>query len=143
MATNDPSEAVQLGIWQVLKNDPALTALVRHVLDAEPDAQDYPYVVVDELSSVFDGTHDDPGRRVEVAIHTYVQGEVRGRNERLDNKIGARIMELTDRAHRELDPFVADHTVWMTRHLTNRRVPEADRLTRHRVDIVRVWTTNT
>jgi hypothetical protein len=143
VTTLDPSEAVQLGIWQVLKNDPALNTYTRHILDAEPDVLDYPYVVVDELSSVPDGTHDDPGRMVEVAVHTWVQGEVRGRNERLDNKIGARVMELTDHRHKELNPFVADHTVWMTRHISNRRVPEADRLTRHRVDIVRVWTSNT
>jgi len=144
MATIDPTQAVQTGIANLLRSDSETMQYVSVVLDEIPElnARQYPFIAIPDLTSVFDGTHDDPGRRVTARIHTYVRGDVRDGNSRLDNNIGARIMALLDRAHNTLDPFVEGHTVWMTRHRESRKVNDQDRSVRHRVDTVDIWTTN-
>jgi hypothetical protein len=142
MVTVDPSQAVQKGLWELLRSDPEVMQTVRDVLDEVPDlnARQYPFVVVPETSSTPDGTHDDPGRVVRARIHTYAQGDVRARNGRPENTIGARLVALLDHGHKALDTHVADHTVWMVRHAESRKVPDQDRSVRHRVDIVDIWT---
>lgn len=145
MATVDPSQAVQTGLWELLRSDPEIMQTVTDVLDEIPDvkARQYPFIAIPDLSSVPDGTHDDPGRRLTARIHTYARGDVRDRNERPENTVGARIVALLDRAHRTLDPFVAGHTIWMVRHIESRKVNDLDRSVRHRVDTVDIWSTNT
>lgn len=140
MTTIDPTDALQLGIWRTLKTDPTVSSLMSAVLDAEPERQSFPYVVVDAITSIDDSTHDNPGRRVDIGVHTWVKGDVRGRHERPDNVVGARVVSLFDRAHKTLNPLVEGHKVWMTRVVESRRVPDTDRTLRHRLDTVRVWT---
>jgi hypothetical protein len=144
MVTVDPSQAVQAGLWSLLRADSVVMQTVRDVLDEMPDlrARQYPFVVVPETASTPDGTHDDPGRVVRARIHTYAHGDVRDRNTRPENTIGARIVALLDHGHAALDPHVASHTVWMVRHVESRKVNDLDRSVRHRVDVVDIWTSN-
>jgi hypothetical protein len=143
MTTIDPTEAVQRGVLDLLRSDPQINRLISSVLDEMPEKKSaaYPFLAVPDLTSVPDGTHDDPGYRVTVRIHTFVRGDVRERNTRVDNEVGARIIALLDHGHRTLDPFVQGHSVWMIRHEEARKVavPE-DRTVRHRIDRVSVWT---
>lgn len=145
MTTTDPAQAVQTGLWECLRSDPEIMQTVTDVLDELPElnSRQYPFITVPEVSSVPDGTHDDPGRRITATIHTYTRGDVRARNVRLDNVIGARIMALLDHGHSTLDPFVVGHRVWMIHHEQSRKVPEGDRSVRHRIDRVSIWTSNT
>lgn len=142
MTTLDPTEAVQVGLWSLLRSDPAIMQTVRDVLDEMPEqtARDYPFVVVPELSSSPDGTHDDPARVCRARIHTYARGDVRARNSRPENTVGARIVALLDHGHRNLDPHVTGHNIWMVRHIETRKVPDGDRSVRHRLDVVDIWT---
>lgn len=142
MTTLDPVQAVQTGVQQLMRNDPTIMQLVTDVLDEEPDTRNFPYITVPDPESIPDGTHDDPGRRIELRIHTYARGDVRPRNYRVDNQVGARIVTLFDHQHAALDPFVAGHSVWMIRHVSARKMPDRDRSIRHRMDRIRVWTTN-
>lgn len=118
---------------------------VRDVLDEMPElnSRQYPFVAIPDLTSEPDGTHDDPGRRVRARIHTYARGDVRDRNSRPENTVGARIMALLDHGHKTLDPHVTGHTIWMVRHVESRKVNDLDRTVRHRVDVVDIWTSNT
>jgi hypothetical protein len=118
---------------------------VRDVLDEVPEvkSRQYPFVTVPDLSSTPDGTHDDPGRVVRARIHTYARGDVRERNSRPENVVGARIMALLDHGHKTLDPHVTGHTIWMVKHIESRKVADSDRSVRHRVDVVDIWATNT
>lgn len=144
MTTLDPAQAVQTGLWELLRNDSQLMQRVRNVLDEMPEltSANYPVVVIPEVSSVPDGTHDDPGRLITATIHTFTKGDVRERNVRPENVIGARIIALLDHGNENLDPFVVGHRVWMIRHEQSRKVPEGDRSVRHRVDRVSIWTSN-
>src|SRR3546814_15304357 len=56
------------------------------------------------------------------------------------NLIGARIVALLDHGHATLDPFVTGATVWMAHHLESRKMPDADRTVRRRMDRVDIWT---
>lgn len=144
MTTLDPQDAVQYGLWELLRSDGQVMALVDGVYDAEPElnARQYPYISIPDLESVPDGTHDDPGRRITARIHTRVKGDVRGQNTRVDNKVGSRIVSLLDHGHATLNPYVAGHKVWMVRHVSSRTVDEDRRSVRHRVDRVNIWTSN-
>lgn len=144
MVTTDPAQAVQTGLWSLLRADPAVMQTVRDVLDEIPElnARQYPFIAIPDPVSVPDGTHDDPGRRVTARIHTYVQGDVRARNTRPENTVGARIMALLDHQHTALDAHVAGHAVWMVRHIESRKVNDQDRSVRHRVDVVDIWISN-
>lgn len=145
MVTVDPVQAVQKGLWSLLRADPAIMQTVRDVLDEVPElnARQYPFIAIPDPSSIPDGTHDDPGRRVTARIHTFVQGDVRARNTRPENTIGARITALLDHQHAALNTHVADHTVWMVHHTEARKINDQDRSVRHRVDIVDIWVSNT
>lgn len=139
--TVDPGNAVQHAVWQLLRSDPEIVSYVTDVLDAEPDSHNYPDIVVPDPVSVPNNSHDKVGREITLRIHTRVLGDVRARNHRLDNVIGARIVALFDHQHAALDTMVAGHKVWMVHHEEGRLVPEKDRSLRHRIDRVRIWTT--
>ena len=142
MTTTDPTEAVQAGLWSLLRSDPAIMQTVRDVLDEMPDekSRQYPFVVIPDLSSLPDGTHDDPARVCRARIHTYARGDVRDRNSRPENVVGARIVSLLDHGHATLDPHVTGHTIWMVRHIESRKMNDLDRSVRHRLDVVDIWT---
>lgn len=142
MTTLDPEQAVQTGLWELLRSDPAIMQTVTDVLDEDPElrARQYPYVSVPDVTSTPDDVHDRPGRRVVARIHTRARGDVRARNERPENLIGARIVALLDHGHRTLNPFVSGHTVWMVHIDETRKLPDADRSVRHRMDTVSIWT---
>lgn len=142
--TIDPQEAVQQGLWELMRSDARIMSLVDDVLDSEPELSErrYPYISIPDLESVPDGTHDDPGRRVTARIHTRVKGDVRSRNERVDNKVGERLVALLDNGEHTLNPYVQGHKVWMVKHVSSRTVDEDQRSVRHRVDRVNIWTSN-
>lgn len=145
MTTIDPTRAVQRGLFALFQSDAEITQYITGVLDEVPDvaARQYPFIVVPDLMSVPDGTHDDPGRRITARIQTLVRGDVDVPATRLDNLIGARIVALLDHGHRTLDPFVEGSTVWMVQHLESRKMPDADRTVRRRMDRVDIWTSQT
>lgn len=142
MTTIDPALAVQTGLQDLFSSDATIMRYVTSILDEVPDAaaRKYPFIVIPDLLSIPDGTHDDPGRRITARIQTLVRGDVDVPATRLDNVIGARIVELLDHGHRTLDPFVAGTTVWMVQHLESRKMPDADRSVRRRMDRVDIWT---
>lgn len=143
MTTIDPSGAVQVGLMNLLRSDPVIRQNVTGVLDEVPDvnARQYPFVVIPDLMSVPDGTHDDPGRRITARIQTFVRGDVAATDAlRLDHIIGARIVALLDHKNRDLDQFVDGATVWMVQHLESRKMPDADRSVRRRLDRIDIWT---
>src|SRR3546814_11363794 len=90
--------------------------------------------------SVPDGTHDDPGRRITARIQVLARGDVNDPSSQVHNLIGARIVALLDHGHATLDPFVTGATVWMAHHLESRKMPDADRTVRRRMDRVDLWT---
>lgn len=142
LTTLDPSLAVQVGLRELFLSDPEITQYVTGVLDEVPDvaARQYPFIVIPDLTSVPDGTHDDPGRMVTARIQTFARGDVDNPAARLDNLIGARIVALLDHQHAALDPFVTGHAVWMVRHVESRKMPDGDRSVRRRMDRVDIWT---
>jgi hypothetical protein len=145
MTTIDPTQAVQTGVWALLSSDPQIKQTITNVLDEMPElnSREYPFIAVPDPVSEFSGTHDDPGRKVRLRIHTYTKGDTRTDNYRPENLVGARIMELLDRGqHLAFDPYVEDHTVWMIRHIESRKMNEMDRSVRHRVDTVDIWVSN-
>lgn len=145
MTTIDPTLAVQTGLQNLFLSDPEIQQYITGVLDEVPDvaARQYPFIVIPDLQSMPDGTHDDPGRRVTARIQTLVRGDVDVPATRLDHLIGARIVALLDHGHKTLDPFVAGSTVWMVQHLESRKMPDADRSVRRRLDRVDIWTSQT
>lgn len=145
MTTIDPTLAVQIGLRELFLSDPEITQYITGVLDEVPDvaARQYPFIVIPDLQSTPDGTHDDPGRRVTARIQTLVRGDVDVPAKRLDHLIGARIVALLDHGHKTLDPFVVGSTVWMVQHLESRKMPDADRSVRRRMDRVDIWTSQT
>jgi hypothetical protein len=145
MTTIEPALAVQIGLQELFQSDPEIQQYVTSILDEVPDmaARKYPFIAIPDLTSVPDGTHDDPGRRFTARIQTLVRGDVDDPSKRLDNLIGARIVALLDHGHKTLDPFVAGSTVWMVQHLESRKMPDADRSVRRRMDRVDIWTSQT
>lgn len=142
MTTLDPTLAVQIGLRNLFLSDPEIQQYITGVLDEVPDvaARQYPFIVIPDLMSIPDGTHDDPGRAVTARIQTLVRGDVDNPDARLDHLIGARIVTLLDHKHATLDPFVTGYTVWMVRHMESRKIPDADRSVRRRLDRVDIWT---
>ncbi|MEU4386575.1 hypothetical protein [Promicromonospora sp. NPDC023805] len=142
MTTIDPAGAVQVGLRDLFQSDPEIQQYISGVLDEVPDvaARQYPFIVIPDLTSVPDGTHDDPGRKVTARIQTLARGDVDVQEARLDNLIGARIVALLDHGHKTLDPFVKGATIWMVRHVESRKMPDADRTVRRRLDRVDIFT---
>lgn len=145
MVTIDPAMAVQNGLRDLFLSDSEIQQYITGVLDEVPDAaaRQYPFIVIPDLMSVPDGTHDDPGRRVTARIQTLARGDVTDQNASLHNLIGARIVALLDHGHATLNPFVTGSTVWMIHHLESRKMPDADRTVRRRMDRVDIWTSQT
>lgn len=142
MTTIDPSLAVQVGLRNLFQSDAEIMQYVTGILDEVPDAaaRKYPFIVIPDLMSVPDGTHDDPGRMVTARIQILARGDVNDPDVQLHNKIGARIVALLDHGHKTLDPFVTGSTVWMVRHMESRKMPDADRSVRRRMDRVDIFT---
>jgi hypothetical protein len=142
MTTIDPAGAVQVGLRLLFQSDPEIQQYITGVLDEVPDAaaRKYPFIVIPDLTSVPDGTHDDPGRRVTARIQTLARGDVDVPATRVDNLIGARIVALLDHGHKTLDPFVTGTTIWMVRHIESRKMPDNDRSVRRRLDRVDIFT---
>lgn len=142
MTTLDPAGAVQAGLMELFQSDSEIMQYVTGILDEVPDvaARQYPFIVIPDLTSVPDGTHDDPGRRVTARIQTMVRGDVADQPVTMHNQIGARIVALLDHGHKTLDPFVTGHSIWMVRHIESRKMPNADRSVRNRLDRVDIWT---
>jgi hypothetical protein len=138
--TVDPAQEMQTAIWEILRSDAQIMTYVTDVLDADPDQHNYPDIVVPDPISIPNNTHDSVGRKITVRIHTRVRGDVRDRNQRIENIIGGRIIAILDHQHRVLDTFVDGHKVWMVHHEEGRQVPEKDRSVRHRIDRISVWT---
>lgn len=136
----DPTEEVQLGVWQLLKSDAELMSYVKHILDADPDQHDYATIVIPDPITTPDNTHDKFGHQTIVAIHTRVRGDIRDRNRRLDNVIGARVIALLNRQNLALNPLIPSHTVDIIRYEETRPIVEADRSVRHRRDQFRIYT---
>jgi hypothetical protein len=142
MTTIDPSGPVQNGLRDLFQSDPEIQQYVTGILDEVPDmaARKYPFIVIPDLMSIPDGTHDDPGRMVTARIQTFVRGDVDVPATRLDHLIGARIVALLDHGHATLDPFVAGSTVWMVRHVESRKMADGDRTVRRRLDRIDIFT---
>ena len=142
MTTLDPSLAVQIGLRDLFLSDAEIMQYVTGILDEVPDvaARQYPFIVIPDLMSVPDGTHDDPGRMITARIQTFARGDVDVPAARLDHLIGSRIVALLDHGHTTLDPFVAGTAVWMVRHIESRKMPDGDRSVRRRMDRVDIWT---
>lgn len=145
MVTIDPAYGVQNGLRDLFMSDPEIQQYVTGVLDEVPDvaARQYPFIVIPDLTSIPDGTHDDPGRRITARIQVLARGDVNDPSSQVHNLIGARIVALLDHGHATLDPFVTGSTVWMVQHLESRKMPDNDRSVRRRMDRVDIWTSQT
>lgn len=140
--TIDPAQEVHTAIWETLRGDSQINSFVNDVLDSEPDQHNYPTIVVPDPISLPDNTHDSIGRKITFRIHTRARGDVRGRNVRVDNTVGARVVALLEHQHKNLNTLVSGHTVYMIHHEETRQIPNPiDRSVRHRVDRLSVWTT--
>lgn len=142
MTVYDPVTAIQDGLVNLLVSDAEIGQYVTGVLTEMPDAASshYPCIVVADLTSAPDGTHDDPGRVTTVRIQVLARGDLNDRNIAL--RVAARVVALTDSQHSALDAFVSGHTVWMIRHIETRRIP-SDPQTRRMMVQIDIWTTNT
>src|SRR3546814_11387028 len=126
MTTVDPAYAVQNGLRDLFMSDPEIQQYVTGVLDEVPDvaARQYPFIVIPDLMSVPDGTHDDPGRRITARIQVLARGDVNDPSSQVHNLIGPRILPLLDHRHATLDPFVTGPTDWMAPPLATRQIPD-------------------
>ena len=137
MTTSDPADAVQVGIRAVLLGDAQLQVLIgERVYDEPPEDLPFPYVHIGEVTQIPDGTHDRPGRQVAATIHTWAKA----RSARPVNQIGARIVALLDNGETAVDAATTGHTVWMVKHEFSQTLRDPDRSIRHRIDRVRVYT---
>lgn len=142
MATIDPTLAVQNGLRNLLLSDPEITQYVTGVLDEVPDssARNYPFVVLPDVTSTPDGTHDDAGRMVSARFQVFARGDVEERQ--IGLRVAGRIMSLLDHQCAIIDTFVEDHSVWMVKHAETRRLPDGDRSVRRLMVRIDLWVTN-
>lgn len=137
---SDPSDALQVGIYELLSGDATLGALILGVFDGVPEDTDLSdgdgYIVVGELMAIPDGTHDGPGRQTSATVHTWTRAE----SHRPGNAIGARAAALLDYQQDALDAVVAGHKVWRIVHEFTQTLDDPEPGIRHRVDRFRVWT---
>lgn len=92
MTAPSPLLPVQGAIVALLREDPALTAMVRGVYDYLPEDVPYPFVVVGEAIETPDNRHGGFGRQTVPTLHVWDQ--YRGYARLL--RVGARITELLD-----------------------------------------------
>lgn len=136
MSANDPADAIQSGLYQLLTSDPALDVLITGVYDHVPEGVEPDYVVIGEMMSTPDDAHGAHGRQTSAVLHTWT----RALSHRPGNKIGARLAALLARADEALDPLVPGHKVWMVEHEFAQTLVDPEPGLRHRVDRFRIWT---
>ena len=137
MSATDPADAVQAGIYELLSGDTELGSLVSGVYDGRaPEDATFDYVVLGEMTSSPDGSHDAEGRQTVATLHTWTEAE----GFKSANAIGARLVALLWHRHADLDPLVAGHVVWRVDHEFAQTLLDPQPGIRHRVDRFRVWT---
>lgn len=135
MSATDPADAIQAGIYSLLTGDATLGGLVTGVYDGPPEDASLDYVVLGEMTSLPDGTHDAEGRETTAVLHTWTRAE----SHKPGNTIGARLAALLTHRHADLDPLVAGHKVWRIEHEFAQTLVDPQPGIRHRVDRFRVW----
>lgn len=136
MTASDPADAVQVGLFTLLDSDVTMSDLTTGIFDDVPEGQPHPYVVIGEALSTPANVHGRHGRQVVSTLHTWT----RARSHRPGNQIGARLVALLAQGHAALDPLVDGHSVWMVNHEFHQVLRDPDREIRHRIDRVRIWT---
>lgn len=135
---SDPADALQAALYTLLATDVTLGALVTGVYDGTPedieldDAEGY--VVIGEMLSLPDGTHDATGRETDAVLHTWT----RAQSHRPGNVIGARLAALL--THQPGALSVDGHTVWRVAHEFAQTLVDPEPGIRHRIDRFRIWT---
>jgi hypothetical protein len=137
-ATVDPLDAVQIGIRAVLLASVPLVAIIGSdgVWDEPPEDEPFPYVHIGESTSIPDGTHSGQGRQVAATLHSWA----RARSARKVNQIGALVVAALDLQEATLNAATPGVTVWMVRHEFSQTLRDPDRTIRHRIDRVRIYT---
>lgn len=137
---SDPSDALQVGIYELLDGDATLDALILGVFDGVPEdttlSDGDGYVVVGEVMAIPDGTHDGHGRQTSATVHTWTRAE----SHRPGNAIGGRVAALLTSQAATLDALVDGHAVWRVAHEFTQTLDDPEPGIRHRVDRFRVWT---
>lgn len=136
MAATDPADAIQVGLYDLLSGDLTLAGLVNGVFDGVPEGVELPYVVIGEMQSIGDGTHDGEGRQTTATLHSWTRAE----SFAPANAIGARIVELLWHRHADLDLVVDGHKVWRVDHEFAQTLVDPEPGIRRRVDRFRIWT---
>jgi hypothetical protein len=134
MAAEDPTDALQAGIYAILSGDATLTALA-NVYDGVPEGDDPAWVIIGETLSAPDGVHGLEGRQTSFTIHTWA----RAHGFAPVNTIGARVVALLWHRHTELSAEVAGHRVWRVDHEYSQTLRDPEPDLRHRVDRFRIW----
>lgn len=133
---NDPADALQVGLYELLNGDATLGDLA-DVYDDVPEGALMPYVVVGEITSVEDSAHGAPGRATDATLHTWTDAL----SFRPGNQIAARVVALLAKQHAALDAAVDGHVVWRVDHEFGQTLRDPDDPNvRHRVDRFRIWT---
>lgn len=136
MAAVDPADAVQAGVFALLNGDAALKALVSGVYDGVPEANEPPYVVIGEMTSIPDGVQGIEGRQTSAAVHSWSRSE----GFKTVNSIGGRVVALLTHRHAALGALVAGHVVWRVEHEFGQTLDDPEPGIRHRIDRFRIWT---
>ena len=137
MAALDPTDALQLGIYQLLLADAALETLIDgRVYDGPPESASPAYVVLGEIVATMDGVHGRDGRQTVATLHTWTASE----GYRPANLIGSRLVALLGHGHQALDALVPGHRVWRSIHDFSQTLDDPEPGLRHRVDRFRIWT---
>lgn len=132
---SDPADALQVGLYDLLTGDAALAALA-DVYDGVPEDVEPDYVVIGEMLSLPDGTHDANGRATDAVLHTWTRAE----SHRAGNAIGARLVALLTHQAAALDALVAGHDVWHVAHEFSQTLVDPEPGIRHRIDRFRIRT---
>jgi hypothetical protein len=137
---NDPADALQVGLYELLSGDATLDALILGVYDGVPEdttlGEGQGYVVVGEMTSLPDGTHDATGRATDAVVHTWT----RASSHRIGNAIGARVAALLTHQPAALGALVDGHAVWRVAHEFAQTLEDPEPGIRHRIDRFRIWT---
>ena len=137
---SDPADALQVGLYSLLTGDATLDALVVGVYDGTPEDitldQGEGYVVLGEMFSLPEGTHDSTGRETDAVLHTWTRSE----SFRAPNAIGARLAALLTHQAATLDALVSGHDVWRVAHEFSQTLDDTEPGIRHRIDRFRIWT---
>jgi hypothetical protein len=135
MSAVDPADAIQAGLYSLLDDDATLGALISGVYDSVPGDVEPAYVVVGEMLSTPDGTHDGEGRQTAATLHTWTRAESFAPG----NVIGARVVALLWHQAAALDALVDGQKVWRVEHEFAQTLIDPEPGIRHRVDRFRIW----